>query len=102
MDGESSNSSPGQNYDKDKSSCDIQPPRNVSLHLWEKFRALEKRTNAVTQRSTEKRIKHLQTEIMETVTREFTSPEDKDILRHYDVKFGPPMKENPKGKKRKA
>ncbi|XP_059147288.1 protein FAM204A-like [Physella acuta] len=73
-------------------------PKNVSQHLWEKFKNLEKRTNEATQRSTEKRIKHLKKQVLETVTSEFTSPEDKDIARKYDVKFGPPVE---KGTKRK-
>ncbi|KAI8777171.1 protein FAM204A isoform X2 [Biomphalaria glabrata] len=76
-------------------------PKNVSKHLWEKFKLLEKRTDETTRRSTEKRIKHLQKQVLETVTSEFTSPCDKDILRKYDVKFGPPVEKETKRKKRK-
>ncbi|CAL1526410.1 unnamed protein product [Lymnaea stagnalis] len=76
-------------------------PKNVAPHLWEKFQLLEKRTNETTQRSTEKRIKHLQKQVMDTVTTEFTTPEDKDILRQYDVKFGPPVEKKTE-RKRKA
>lgn len=36
-----------------------------------------------------------------SVTSEFTSPCDKDILRKYDVKFGPPLEKETKRKKRK-
>ncbi|KAH9524762.1 hypothetical protein Btru_027781 [Bulinus truncatus] len=55
----------------------------------------------MTRHSTEKRIKHLQKQVLETVTSEFTLPDDKDILRKYDVKFGPPVKDETKRKKRK-
>ncbi|XP_005101135.1 protein FAM204A [Aplysia californica] len=83
------------------SNSSLEKPKNVSSRLWEKFKSLEKRTDEVTKRSTEKRIKHLQKQVMDTVTQEFTSPEDKDILRKHDVKFGPPV-ETVAGKKRKT
>lgn len=72
----------------ESASCDIKgKPKNVSAHLWEKFKLLEKRTDEATKASTEKRVKHLQKQVMETVNTEFTSPEDKDVLRQYDVKL---------------
>jgi len=86
----------------ESSSCNIKgKPKNIPSRLWEKFKSLEKRTDETTKLSTDKRVKHLQKQVMETVTTEFTSPEDKDILRDYDVKFGPPV-EIQISKKRKA
>lgn len=58
-------------------------PKNVPTHIWERFKRLEKRTDEVTQRSTEKRIKHLKKQIMDTVTSELTSSEDREILHKY-------------------
>ncbi|CAG5116540.1 unnamed protein product [Candidula unifasciata] len=73
----------------DNTSVSDKKPNNVSSHLWEKFKALEKRTNEVTQKSTEKRIKQLQQKVMDTVSKEFTSAEDKKALAKYDVKLVP-------------
>nr|XP_022345849.1 protein FAM204A-like isoform X3 [Crassostrea virginica] len=66
-------------------------PKNVRADLWNKFKALEEKTNEVTRRSTEKRIKHLQKTLMQKVQEEITDEEDRDILRQHDVKFGPPV-----------
>ncbi|XP_076461096.1 uncharacterized protein LOC143293763 [Babylonia areolata] len=55
-------------------------PKNVPLRLWEKFQALEKRTNEATKRSTEKRIKHLQKTALENVARALHHPDDKEIV----------------------
>ncbi|GFO42011.1 protein fam204a-like isoform x1 [Plakobranchus ocellatus] len=73
-------------------------PKNVPVHLWEKFKSLEKRTNETTQRSTEKRIKHLQKTILKTVSKELSSSGDREILREHDVTFDVPMQ---RGQKRK-
>uniref|UniRef100_A0A0B7ARG9 Protein FAM204A n=1 Tax=Arion vulgaris TaxID=1028688 RepID=A0A0B7ARG9_9EUPU len=62
-------------------------PKNVSARLWEKFKTLEKRTNEVTQKSTDKRIRQLQKQVMDTVKQEFTSAEDKAILEKCDLKL---------------
>ncbi|XP_052249205.1 protein FAM204A-like isoform X2 [Dreissena polymorpha] len=51
----------------------------------QRFKALEKRTNDVTKRSTEKRIKHLQKNILQTVQEKLSSEEEKDILRQHNV-----------------
>ncbi|BFY98269.1 hypothetical protein BsWGS_01309 [Bradybaena similaris] len=74
---------------KSNNTTSTRKPNNVSSHLWEKFKALEKRTNEVTQRSTEKRIKQLQEQVLDTVSKEFTSAEEKRVLAKYDVKLVP-------------
>ncbi|XP_046329722.2 protein FAM204A-like [Haliotis rufescens] len=80
-------------------------PKNISQHLWEKFKVLQKRTDDATRRSTEKRIKHLQRETLAKVQEEITNPDDIDILREHDVRLGPPVIRNPEktpsGQKRK-
>ncbi|XP_062614057.1 protein FAM204A-like [Saccostrea cucullata] len=70
-------------------------PKNVRSDLWSKFKALEKKTDEVTKRSAEKRIKHLQKNLMQKIQKEITDEEDKDILRQHDVKFGPAVKDDP-------
>ncbi|GFS08239.1 protein FAM204A-like isoform X1 [Elysia marginata] len=62
-------------------------PKNVPVHLWEKFKSLEKRTNETIQRSTEKRIKHLQKKVLETVAKEFVSEEERDVLKEHDIEL---------------
>ncbi|XP_056004805.1 protein FAM204A-like [Ostrea edulis] len=69
-------------------------PKNVRSDLWKKFKMLEKKTDEVTKRSTEKRIKHLQKTLMQKIQEEITDEEDKDILRQHDVKFGPAVAED--------
>nr|XP_011434887.2 protein FAM204A [Crassostrea gigas] len=69
-------------------------PKHIRSDLWDKFKALEKKTDDVTRRSTEKRIKHLKKTLMQKVQDEITNEEDKDILRQHDVKFGPPVNDN--------
>ncbi|PVD30708.1 hypothetical protein C0Q70_09983 [Pomacea canaliculata] len=58
----------------------VTKPKNVSSHIWEKFKSLEKRTNEVTKRSTEKRIKHLQKTALENVARAMTDSDDSKIV----------------------
>ncbi|XP_060572578.1 protein FAM204A-like [Ruditapes philippinarum] len=60
-------------------------PKCISSKTWERFQALQKRTDAVTKRSTEKRIKHLQKSILQNVQEELTSEEDRAVLRKHDV-----------------
>lgn len=62
---------------------------NVPVRLLERFKAIEKRTEDMTKRSREKRLRYLQKSIKEKVHQEITLPEDREILRKYDVKFGP-------------
>ncbi|KAL5022766.1 hypothetical protein ScPMuIL_001921 [Solemya velum] len=85
---------------KQNPTLDEKQPKNVSKHLWEKFKALEKRTDEVTSRSTEKRIKELKKSVISTVQEQITHPDDLDILRQHDVKFGPPVHDR-KDRKRK-
>ncbi|XP_064601895.1 uncharacterized protein LOC135467902 isoform X2 [Liolophura sinensis] len=53
--------------DSDATVTDIEhreaKPKHVSANLWEKFKALEKRTDEVTRRSTERRMKLLRNDI---------------------------------------
>ncbi|XP_061194254.1 protein FAM204A-like [Saccostrea echinata] len=70
-------------------------PKNVRSDLWNKFKTLEKKTDEVTKRSAEKRIKHLQKNLMQKIQTEITDEGDKDILRQHDVKFGPAVKDDP-------
>ncbi|XP_069140608.1 protein FAM204A-like [Argopecten irradians] len=76
-------------------------PKNVPSKLWERFKALEKKTDDMTRRSTEKRIKYMQKSLMKKVQEEITLPEDRDILRQHDVKFGPPVHDETKTQNRK-
>lgn len=62
-------------------------PKCVSINTWERFQALKKRTDEVTKRSTEKRIKHLQKTILQNVADKFQSEDDKAILREHDVQL---------------
>lgn len=55
-------------------------PKHVSKRLWEKFRALEKRVDDTTKRSTEKRIKHLQKTTLANVAKALTHPDDSKII----------------------
>ncbi|XP_021366925.1 protein FAM204A-like [Mizuhopecten yessoensis] len=71
-------------------SCE-KAPKNVPSKLWERFKVLEKKTDDMTRRSTEKRTKYMQKSLMKKVQEEITLPEDRDILRQHDVKFGPPV-----------
>ncbi|XP_033756885.1 protein FAM204A-like [Pecten maximus] len=69
-------------------------PKNVPSKLWERFKVLEKKTDDMTRRSTEKRIKYMQKSLIKKVQEEITLPEDRDILRQHDVKFGPPVRDD--------
>lgn len=71
---------------------DIVKPKNISDSALERFEALKKRSEAVTKRSTDKRIKYLKQNVLDKVRQELTHDEDKDILREHDVKFGPPVR----------
>ncbi|XP_045188873.2 protein FAM204A-like [Mercenaria mercenaria] len=62
-------------------------PKCISSKTWERFQAIQKRTDEVTKRSTEKRIKHLQKTILQNVTDELRSEEDRAVLREYDVQL---------------
>ncbi|KAK7110165.1 protein FAM204A-like [Littorina saxatilis] len=76
------NSEPTQdNQAVEKSGEESSRPKNVPARLWEKFKALEKRTNETTKRSTEKRIKHLQKTALENVARALRHPEDLEIVK---------------------
>ncbi|WAR21853.1 F204A-like protein [Mya arenaria] len=71
-------------------------PKSVSAKLWERFQALESRTNEVTRRSTEKRIKHLKKNILDTVQQKLSSEEEKDILKQHKVDLGTESCDNEK------
>ncbi|XP_071170113.1 protein FAM204A-like [Mytilus edulis] len=82
----------GQERTHSTDKCDVKEEKrttNVPIHLLERFKVIEKRTDDMTKRSREKRLKHLQKSIKEKVHKEITLPEDREILRKYDVKFGP-------------
>ncbi|XP_060063924.1 protein FAM204A-like [Ylistrum balloti] len=78
-------------------------PKNVPTKLWERFKVLERKTDDITRRSTEKRMKYMQKSLLKKVQEEITLPEDRDILRQHDVKFGPPVCDDtePHNRKRK-
>ncbi|XP_041368580.1 protein FAM204A-like isoform X2 [Gigantopelta aegis] len=109
-DGSRRNATPSQSSDivasADKkhdavSSPGLSAPKNVPKHLWEKFQKLEKRTEEVTRRTTQRRIQHIQNDIMNKVHEEISNPDDLDILRAHDVKFGPPNEKFNKRKRKK-
>ncbi|KAK3589883.1 hypothetical protein CHS0354_015909 [Potamilus streckersoni] len=78
------------------SSSQLKRPSVVSQKLWERFQTVAKKTDEVTSRSTEKRIKHLQKSIISKVIEEISHPDDLEILRQHDVKFGPPVRNEKK------
>ncbi|KAL3863598.1 hypothetical protein ACJMK2_005349 [Sinanodonta woodiana] len=78
--------------EKAETSSEFKRPSVVSHILWERFQTIAKKTDEVTRRSTEKRIKDLQKSILSKVTKEISHPDDLEILRQHDVKFGPPVR----------
>lgn len=77
---------------KDKSADGVKP-KCISSATWERFQALKKKTDAITQRSTKKRTENLQKKILQNVEEKFTSEEDRALLKEHGVSLGQPMVE---------
>ncbi|XP_013385507.1 protein FAM204A isoform X2 [Lingula anatina] len=97
-------SAPEVNKKNHDTSDSTERPKNISQQAWEKFQALRKRREDMSRKSTEKRIRDLQKNVLQKVSAEIQHPEDINIMRKHNVRIpGRPNQEtgNTEKKKRK-